>query len=79
MKSGIAIARGMALVASFYAALCSAQAQPYPSKPIRVIIPFSAGGTADWLFRTISLEMVKTFGQPHGQSHPRTQSAIRHS
>jgi tripartite-type tricarboxylate transporter receptor subunit TctC len=64
MKSGIAIARGMALVASFYAALCSAQAQPYPSKPIRVIIPFSAGGTADWLFRTISLEMVKTFGQP---------------
>jgi tripartite-type tricarboxylate transporter receptor subunit TctC len=45
-------------------AVGSALAQPWPAKPIRIIIPFSAGGTADWLFRSIGQEMLKTFGQP---------------
>jgi tripartite-type tricarboxylate transporter receptor subunit TctC len=46
------------------AAFGSAVAQSFPAKPIRVVIPFTAGGTADWLFRLIGQETIKTFGQP---------------
>lgn len=54
------------LLLSLYLAttLGSAMAQSFPTKPIRVIIPFTAGGTADWLFRLIGQETMKTFGQP---------------
>jgi len=46
------------------ATLTCARAQPYPTKPIRIVIPFSAGGSADWMFRMIGQETQKTFGQP---------------
>src|SRR5438128_11641292 len=49
----------LALIVSF-----AAQAQSWPTKPIRVVIPFSAGGTADWLFRSIGQETMKSWGQP---------------
>jgi tripartite-type tricarboxylate transporter receptor subunit TctC len=40
-----------------------AQSRPYPSQPIRVIVPFSAG-TSDTVARLVSIEMSKTLGQP---------------
>src|SRR5437016_14595923 len=39
-------------------------AQPYPTKPIRIISPFPPGGTTDVLARIIASEMTKTIGQP---------------
>ena len=42
----------------------AAQAQPYPSKPIRVIVPFVAGGSSDIVARTIAAKFQDSLGQP---------------
>jgi tripartite-type tricarboxylate transporter receptor subunit TctC len=39
-------------------------AQQYPDKPIRFIVPFTAGGTTDLLARIISSKMSENWGQP---------------
>jgi tripartite-type tricarboxylate transporter receptor subunit TctC len=42
----------------------TALAQPYPSKPIRVIVPFPAGGIADLYARLIGQRVAEGWGQP---------------
>jgi tripartite-type tricarboxylate transporter receptor subunit TctC len=42
----------------------TAQAQSWPSKPLRYIVPFPPGAFNDTLGRTISTELSKTLGQP---------------
>ena len=39
-------------------------AQSYPSKPIRIIVPYAAGGTSDILARQIGPKLTETWGQP---------------
>ena len=39
-------------------------AQPFPSKPIRIVVPFPAGGTVDVLGRMIGAKMTESVGQP---------------
>ena len=41
-----------------------ATAQTYPSKPITIVVPFSAGGPTDTLARIIGERMRKSLGQP---------------
>ena len=41
-----------------------AQAQALPSKPIRFIVPYLAGGTTDLVARTVGEEMSRRLGQP---------------
>jgi tripartite-type tricarboxylate transporter receptor subunit TctC len=36
----------------------------YPSKPIRMVIPFAAGGTTDLLARAIGQQLAQVWGQP---------------
>ena len=38
--------------------------QTYPSKPIKLIVPFTPGGSSDILGRAIGQELSKAFGQP---------------
>ncbi len=45
----------------------TAQAQSpatFPSKPIKIVVPFPAGGTSDILARLISQKMTEAWGQP---------------
>ncbi|SCK41230.1 Tripartite-type tricarboxylate transporter, receptor component TctC [Variovorax sp. HW608] len=49
------------------AALCglaAVHAETYPSKPIRLVVPFAAGGATDVLARVIGEKMAASMGQP---------------
>ena len=48
------------------AAPLAAQAQPdtYPARPIRILVPFPAGGAADTVARTIGDQLSQKLGQP---------------
>lgn len=45
-------------------ACLNATAQTFPARPIRLIVPFAAGGGTDLLARIISQESQKTWSQP---------------
>jgi tripartite-type tricarboxylate transporter receptor subunit TctC len=53
-----------ALGAAALAGTVPAFAQAYPSKPIKLVVPFTAGGGYDVLARTVGKKMEATLGQP---------------
>ena len=53
----------LAALAVFFA-LPAANAQTYPSKPIRVIVGYAPGGAVDLVARAVGQELAKGLGQP---------------
>ena len=45
-------------------AIGSAQAQSFPSKTVRIVVPFGAGGVADLTARTVGQKLSESLGQP---------------
>ena len=44
-------------------AASAASAQSFPTKPIKIVVPFAAGGTTDLLARAVGAELQKSLGQ----------------
>src|SRR4051812_17438913 len=62
MKFSIA---ALGLITAFAAAFATAaEAQSFPSKPIRALVSSSAGGTSDIFMRVLAEELHKQLGQP---------------
>jgi tripartite-type tricarboxylate transporter receptor subunit TctC len=55
--------RSFGVAALLSVAALSAQAQSFPTRPVTIFVPYSAGGAVDVLARTIAQSLSKSWGQ----------------
>ena len=55
--------RSLAL-ACLLAGTCAAWSQDYPTRPVRIILPFPAGGGSDLIGRLVAQKLTTALGQP---------------
>ena len=54
----------LSILATTFALVCSVQAQNFPDKPIRIVVPFAPGGGTDVVARAIAPKMSELLGVP---------------
>ena len=59
-----AVARGAMLVCAVVGLQAQAQAQPYPSKAVTMVLPYAPGGTVDIQGRLLASGLTQQLGQP---------------
>ena len=64
LKSGGKILGWVLLAAPLFAGSATAIAQHYPIKPIRIIVPFTPGGSNDLVGRVLAQKFTEAWGQP---------------
>src|SRR3977135_4200402 len=71
MRAWVRCLAAVAVLAS--AGTCQAQstAEPYPSRPVRIIVPFGAGGPGDLFARLIGQQLSENLGKAfYIENHP---------
>ena len=64
MQTALTALAGLGLATGLLAGSSAAQAQAWPNKPIKYIVPFAAGGTTDILGRMVSAKLAEALGVP---------------
>ena len=57
------IIRSIVAAALFSLAGTNVYAEPFPTRPVRILVPYAAGGAVDVLARTLGQSLSKTWGQ----------------
>ncbi|MSQ55399.1 MAG: tripartite tricarboxylate transporter substrate binding protein, partial [Betaproteobacteria bacterium] len=55
--------RHLTLLLGIVCSIAGAQAQDYPNKPVKIVVPYAAGGSTDILTRQISVRVTARLGQ----------------
>jgi tripartite-type tricarboxylate transporter receptor subunit TctC len=55
--------RGLFAIAALSLTAAGAHAETFPTKPVRILVPYAAGGAVDVLARTLGQSLSKTWGQ----------------
>src|SRR4051812_3646910 len=55
---------GQLAMAALAASTGLARAQAFPSKPVKIIVPYAAGGSPDTVARVMSQQLAAVLGQP---------------
>lgn len=64
LRRGICQAIAMAGLMPFLGAASAALAQTFPAKPLKIVVPFAAGGPTDAIARTVAERMSADLAQP---------------
>jgi tripartite-type tricarboxylate transporter receptor subunit TctC len=63
MISRRALSRGALAAALLTLAVTTGHAEQFPNKPVRILVPYAAGGAVDVLARTLGQSLSKSWGQ----------------